>query len=155
MNVEEIIIKKEDSFSPDAILLMNELTMCLQAITGDGGQSSFNVEDMCAPRSLFAIARNPMGEAIGCGAFRSMDKITAEIKRMYVREKSSGVGSKLLFFLENQAAEMGYEVLCLETRLVNQKAVSFYEKNGYRRIPNYGRYQGRPEAVCFEKKLSG
>jgi ribosomal protein S18 acetylase RimI-like enzyme len=48
---------------------------------------------------------------------------------------------------------MGYETLRLSTRLVNQTAVSFYERNGYRRIPNYGRYQGRDEAVCFEKML--
>jgi GNAT superfamily N-acetyltransferase len=153
MNVEEIIITAEDPRSPDAILLMNELSMCLLAITGDGGQSSFNAEDVRVPRSLFAIARNLKGEAIGCGAFRPMDKTTAEIKRMYVREKSSGVGSKLLFFLEHQALQMGYEVLHLETRLVNQVAVLFYERNGYRRILNYGRYQGRPEAVCFEKHL--
>ncbi len=153
MNSEEIIIKAEDPRSSDAVQLMNELSICLQSITGDGGQSSFNVEDVCIPRSLFVIARNLKGDAIGCGAFRPMDEKTAEVKRMYVRERSSGVGSKLLFFLEHQAAEMGYEALRLETRIVNQGAVSFYERNGFSRIPNYGRYQGRPEAVCFEKML--
>jgi ribosomal protein S18 acetylase RimI-like enzyme len=153
MNAEEIIIKAEDPHSPDAVQLMNELSMCLYSITGDGGQSSFHVEDVCGPRSLFAIARNLKADAIGCGAFRPMDEKTAEVKRMYVRERSSGVGSMLLSFLERQAAQMGYETLRLETRLVNQGAVSFYERNGYRRIPNYGRYQGRPEAVCFEKAL--
>jgi ribosomal protein S18 acetylase RimI-like enzyme len=155
MNTEEIIITAENPFSLDAVQLMNELSVCLQSITGDSGQNSFNVEDVCVPRSMFAIARNPNGESIGCGAFRPLDEKTAEIKRMYVREKSSGVGSMLLFFLENQAAQMGYEALLLSTRLVNLGAVSFYERNGYRRIPGYGRYLGRPESVCFEKHLPG
>ena len=153
MLAEEIVVAAEDPRSPEAALLMNELSACLQAITGDGGQNSFNVEDVCVPRSLFAIARNPKGEAVGCGAFRPMDEKTAEIKRMYVREKSSGVGTKLLAFLERQARAMGYKVFRLETRLVNQGAVAFYERNGYQRISNYGRYQGRAEAVCFEKRL--
>lgn len=82
-----------------------------------------------------------------------MDEKTAEIKRMFVNEKSTGVGSKILSFLEQQAYVMGYRVLRLETRLVNQKAVTFYERNGYRRIPNYGRYLDRAEAVCFDKCL--
>ncbi len=153
MIAEEISISAEDARSPDAMLMMNELTRCLQAITGDGGQGSFSVEDVCVPRSLFAVARNRQGDAIGCGAFRPMDEKTVEIKRMYMREKLKGIGSKLLSYLEQQASIMGYDVLRLETRLVNQKAVTFYERNGYRRIPNYGRYQGRAEAVCFEKHL--
>ena len=153
MFAEEIVLAAEDPRCPDATLLMHELSACLHAITGDGGQSSFSVEDVCVPRSIFAIARNMRGEAVGCGAFRPMDEKAAEIKRMYVREKSSGVGTKLLSYLEQQAFAMGYQVLRLETRLVNQGAVAFYERKGYRRIPNYGRYQDRAEAVCFEKRL--
>ncbi len=153
MIVDDIIIAFEDPGSPDAIVLMNELSACLQAITGDSGQSSFSVSDVCIPRSLFVIARTLKGEAIGCGAFRPLDEKTAEIKRMYVRAKAKGTGSRLLSFLEKQAGIMGYEMLRLETRLVNQRAVSFYERNGYLRIANYGRYQGRAEAVCFEKRL--
>jgi ribosomal protein S18 acetylase RimI-like enzyme len=48
---------------------------------------------------------------------------------------------------------MGYSELWLETRLINHKAVRFYEKNGYVRIENYGPYIGRKEAVCFSKAL--
>ncbi len=98
MSTEEIIIRVEDPRSSDAVQLLIELTMCLQSITGDGGQSSIHVDDvLCIPRSLFAIARNLKKEAIGCGAFRPMDEKLAEVKRMYVRKRSSGAGSKLLF----------------------------------------------------------
>jgi ribosomal protein S18 acetylase RimI-like enzyme len=48
---------------------------------------------------------------------------------------------------------MGYRAVWLETRLINECAVRFYEKRGYSRIPNFGKYRGNPQAVCFEKRL--
>ena len=41
----------------------------------------------------------------------------------------------------------------LETRRVNSRAIAFYERSGYGRIAAYGRYIGRPDAVCFGKRL--
>ncbi|MGX9944513.1 GNAT family N-acetyltransferase [Bradyrhizobium sp. BTAi1] len=55
--------------------------------------------------------------------------------------------------LEAAALGFGYHAIWLETRRVNARAVAFYERHGYRRIPNFGKYAGRPEAVCFEKRL--
>lgn len=40
--------------------------------------------------------------AVGCGAFRELSDDTAEIKRMYARKKSSGVGGKILPILRNR-----------------------------------------------------
>jgi ribosomal protein S18 acetylase RimI-like enzyme len=78
----------------------------------------------------------------------------AEVKRMFARPGQAGVGSAVLAYLEGEAAALGYRALWLETRLVNTRAVRFYEARGYARIPNYGRYAGRPEAACFEKRLA-
>jgi ribosomal protein S18 acetylase RimI-like enzyme len=41
----------------------------------------------------------------------------------------------------------------LETRKVNKKAVAFYLAKGYKVIENFGKYRGREEAVCFEKRI--
>jgi hypothetical protein len=71
MNAEEIIIKAEDPHSLEAVQLINELSACLQSITGDGGQSSFNVEDVCIPRSLFAIARTLKNRRITMAGIRA------------------------------------------------------------------------------------
>jgi ribosomal protein S18 acetylase RimI-like enzyme len=49
--------------------------------------------------------------------------------------------------------DVGYKALGLETRLVNERAVTFYERRGYRRISNLGKYVGSTKAVCFEKQL--
>lgn len=139
--------------APDALLLMEELSRKLESITGNSGKSSFNPEDVRVQRSLFVIAYDEEGKAMGCGAIRPISEDTAEVKRMFAKVKGAGVGTEILHYLEIHAKELGYTTLCLETRLINARAVAFYEKEGYYRIPNYGRYINRPEAVCFEKKV--
>ena len=137
----------------DAINLMEELSKSLEFITSDSGKNSFNSNDVCVPRSLFVIAYNENGEAIGCGAIRPINEYVAEVKRMFAKIKAIGVGSEILQHLENQAQKLGYSALWVETRLINKRAVSFYEKKGYHRISNYGKYVNKPEAVCFEKNI--
>lgn len=104
-----------------------------------------------APRS--PAASLPRDNALGCGAYRPIQKGVAELKRMFAIPASKGVGSAVLNDLERRAKADGCRELWLETRLVNSRAVRFYERNGYRRIPNFGKYVGRPEAVCFAKTL--
>ena len=141
-----------DPALPEAAVLLDELSASLAAITGDSGRSSFDMQDVRVPGALFLLARNADGKAVGCGAFRPMGEGVAEVKRMYAQV--AGVGLAVLTHLEAAAKEYGYLRLRLETRLVNQRAVAFYEKHGYDRIPNFGKYVGKAEAVCFEKQLS-
>lgn len=154
IEAKEITISAESPFSTEAISLLNELSKCLQDITGDNGNSSFDANDVCNGKAIFVIARNQSGKAIGCGAFRPMNETTAEVKRMYAKEEGMGIGNKILSYLECQAVDMGYKFLRLETRIVNTKAVLFYRHNGYKEIPNYGKYENNINAICFEKDLS-
>jgi ribosomal protein S18 acetylase RimI-like enzyme len=73
---------------------------------------------------------------------------------MYARPGTRGVGTAILHHLENQALRAGYAEIWLETRRVNTRAVSFYVRHGYRQVPNFGRYVGRPEAICLGKVLA-
>lgn len=146
------IIEKKPNES-DAILLMEELSQTLEKITGASGKNSFNSEDVCVPRSLFVIAYDEKEEPVGCGAIRPIDENVAELKRMFAKVKTKGVGTQILSYLEMQAKKLGYSAIWLETRLINEDAVLFYKKNGYSKIPNYGKYVGNSKAICFEKKL--
>ena len=148
-----VAVRAEDPAGADALALVAELSAVLTAITGASGQASFDVSDVQGPRACFALARDAHGRALGCGALRPLEPGVAEIKRMYARHGTSGVGSAVLRFLEDEAVARGYQALWLETRLVNRRAVDFYEARGYRRIANYGKYIGNPLAVCFEKHL--
>lgn len=149
----KITIAQEDPYSPDAMLMVDELSGTLESITGNSGRASYDPAEVCGPRAVFAVARNQEGEPVGCGALRPIDDTTAEVKRMYAKIKSGGIGTQMLAYLEEQALKLGYSVMWIETRLINHKAARFYENRGYLRIPNYGKYVNRPEAVCFERKL--
>ena len=151
--MEKIIINVENIASVDANILINELSEELKIITGNDGRGSFNTKDVLNERSVFVIARDSQGEAVGCAALRNISNDVAEVKRMYARKKSLGIGSSILAFLEDRAKELGYKKILIATRAVNINAVNFYKKNGYKIIDNYGTYINMPESVCFEKYI--
>jgi GNAT superfamily N-acetyltransferase len=147
-------VSAADPAGADALALVAELSAVLAALTGDSGQASFDVADVCGPRACFALARDAQGRALGCGALRPLEGDVGEIKRMFARPGTRGVGGAVLRFLEDEAARLGYATLRLSTRRVNARAVAFYERHAYRRIPGYGCYAGSDVSVCFEKTLS-
>ena len=141
-----------DPDSADARALVAELDAALAAICGDSGSASFDPADVRGPGSVFLVARDAGGRAVGCGALRPLVPGVAELKRMYARP-GSGAGGHVLAALEAQAAAFGYRELCLSTRRVNLKALAFYGRNGYASIGHYARYVGREESVCLGKRL--
>ena len=149
-----ISVAAEDPETADAALLLAELSDQLRLITGSSGQASFDVNDMRGERARFVVARDGDGQPVGCGALRPLEHDVAELKRMYSRRTAPGIGAAVLAHLEAQARQLGYAALRLETRAVNARAVGFYERLGYVRIANFGKYVGRPEAMCFEKRLA-
>ncbi|QOL50724.1 GNAT family N-acetyltransferase [Massilia litorea] len=141
-----------DPDSADARALIAELDAALAAICGDSGSGSFDPLDVRGPGSVFLMARDGDGKAVGCGALRPLVPGVAELKRMYARP-GSGAGRYLLMALEEQAAGFGYRELWLSTRRVNLTALAFYARNGYAPVDNYGRYVGREQSVCLGKCL--
>ena len=148
-----MIIAACDPDSADAQVLLEELSATLAGITGSSGKASFSSDDARVARSLFVVARSDGGLLLGCGALRPLEGEVGEIKRMYARRGTRGVGTALLAQMESAAAGFGYRALWLETRRVNVRAVGFYLGRGYAPIPNYGKYAGREEAVCLGKTL--
>jgi len=137
----------------EARALIAELDAALAAICGDSGAKSFDADDVRGPQSVFLLAVDAAGVAVGCGALRPLEGDVAEMKRMYAR-RGSGAGVQLLGELERRASAFGYREIWLETRKVNMRAVAFYQRHGYRVIPNYGKYVGREDAVCLGKVLA-
>ena len=149
-----IKVEQTDIHSHDAEVLLRELSDTLHSITGNSGNDSFVSSDMDDARAVFVIARDKDGMAIGCGCVRPINEQTAELKRMYAKISNIGIGSVILRDLEMRALKLGYRKIILETRKINDSAVRFYQNNGYTIIENYGKYQGRKEAICFQKQLS-
>ena len=92
---------------------------------------------------------------VGCGAFKSFNESSVEIKRMFVSDKfrNKGIATRILFELENWAKEQGYIKGILETGTMMLDAITFYQKNNYIQIPNYGQYSSKPKSICFSKSF--
>jgi GNAT superfamily N-acetyltransferase len=95
-------------------------------------------------------------EAAGCGACRQVSKDAVEIKRMYVRPafRNKRIGTVILRELEKWSVSHGFGRSVLETGKNQPEAIAFYRKNGYTEIPNFGRYVGSENSVCFEKPFT-
>ena len=148
-----VIVSACDPEHPDALTLVQELSAALAAITGDSGAVSFASDDVRQAGALFVVARGDDAGLLGCGALRPLRDGVGEIKRMYARPGTQGVGLALLAHLETEAARLAYRELWLSTRRVNQRAVSFYRKRGYAPIASYGKYVGSADSVCMGKRL--
>jgi putative acetyltransferase len=79
----------------------------------------------------------------------------AELKRLFVDDEARGRGlaGALLRAVEDRAREQGCTLARLETGPKSVAAIALYEKHGYRRIPNFGQYEGDPHSYCMEKAL--
>ena len=88
------------------------------------------------------------------GAFRKKSDTLAEIKRMRVLPgyQRRGFGQMILTRLEQEAVQMGYTELCLDTTTLQAPAQKFYEKNGYveagrEQVPQF-------ELILYREKLN-
>ena len=106
------------------------------------------------PVGVFVLARLD-GRPAGCGGVRLLEPGIGEIKRMYVDPKArrSGVGRAVLAALEDEAAQLGYSVLKLETGTRQPEAIALYESAGYLPIPCFDNEEWELSR-CYEKLLS-
>ena len=88
-----------------------------------GGSAEFDPARIAAPTTEFTppdgvllLARLD-GQAVGCGAVRTLDAEHAEIKRMWVDPTvgGRGIGRSRLAALESAAAELGCHTVRLDT----------------------------------------
>lgn len=142
---------------PGVVALLVELSATLMQLTGDTGLQSFSLDDLRIEGACLAVARDPQGQLWGCGALRPLGIedgcVVVELKRMFARAGTRGVGTAVLAFLETEAKRRGCAVIRLSTRRVNERAVNFYTQRAYRPCAPWGRYVGREASVCLEKRL--
>lgn len=93
--------------------------------------------------------------AVACGGYKARDNSWVEIKRMYVKPAflEKGFATKVLSHLEKIAIGQGFRNIKLETGKNQPKAIAFYLKMKYFIIPNFGKYIGSVNSVCFGKEL--
>jgi putative acetyltransferase len=112
------------------------------------------VEELEAPGVTVFVARDS-DEVVGMAAIVDRGDGSGELKRMFVPEaaRGRGVASTVLRTLEDFARGRGVHTIQLETGPRQHAALALYEHSGFSPIPNFGKYVGDPNSVCFEKKL--
>jgi len=149
-----INLQRTDSKNPDFIDLVAQLDADLGNRDGDDHAFYQQFNSIDNLKYTIVLYRNEI--AIGCGAIKSFNDTTMEVKRMYVppAERGKGYATMILKALEMWASELGNTKCILETGKRQPEAIALYEKNGYRRTANYGQYQGIENSVCFQKIVS-
>ena len=146
-------ILKTTSENKDFQTLVHQLDSYLAIINGDENPFFTEFNQINEIKNVVVVYLN--NQPIGCGAIKSYNKDSMEIKRMFVSEnqRGNGIASKIIIELEAWAQELGYQKIVLETAKEMKDAVHLYLKNGYQIIPNYSPYENVESSVCFEKIL--
>lgn len=144
---------RTNSDNPDFIQLVKHLDSDLAE--RDGKDHSFYAQFNKIDKIKYVVIAYEDDEPVACGAIKEYAPGIMEVKRMYTspENRGKGIASEVLRELETWASELSYAKCILETGKKQPEAISLYEKNGYKTIPNYGQYAGIENSLCFEKPL--
>jgi putative acetyltransferase len=134
--------------------LIAELDAYQQALYPPESNHLVPVDALRRPDVVFLVAQ--LGsEVVGCGALVDQRGEYGELKRMYVRPSSRGmgVGAALLAALAAQARRRGLRLLRLETGIAQPEALRLYERSGFQRRGPFGAYRDDPLSLFLELKL--
>lgn len=87
-------------------------------------------------RLLLALCN---GEAAGCIALRKISETECEMKRLYVRPqfRKNGIAKMLVNRIIDDATEIGYKHILLDTLPFLETAIDMYKRMGFYEIPSY------------------
>jgi putative acetyltransferase len=105
-------------------------------------------------RAVFLAARRD-GELLGSIALLVIAPGHAEMKRMFVRAETRGIGlgRRLLNALEEVACHRSVTRINLETGIKQPEAIGLYRASGYQDCPPFGDYKSDPLSLFMTKSL--
>lgn len=106
-----------------------------------------------APTGVLLLAYDG-DKAVACAGVRQIDLHTAELKRMFVDPGYRGLqlGQQLLQLALDEARQLGYRSIRLDTVPTMLSAIKLYKAAGFREIEAY-RFNPIPGAIYMEKEL--
>jgi putative acetyltransferase len=152
-----VTIAIETPLQDDVRQLVAELNDHLLPLSPIEFQWKMTVEEMAGPETTLFVARNEAGEAVGCGALKTISATEGEVKRMYTRPSVRGqrVGSALLEAITELARSKGISHLLLETGTGPGMAEAhrLYQRSGFSERGPFLDYPESEWSVFFEKHI--
>jgi GNAT superfamily N-acetyltransferase len=150
-------IDREAPDTPEAAALVRELEEHLAARYPAESRHGFSVQRLVRDGVHFFVLRHD-GTAAGCGGVLLVPGDDrhgtgyGEVKRMYVRPESRGMGfgRLILEHLVEHARAAGFDVVRLETGIDQVEAIGLYEAVGFRRCAPFGPSRDDPLSPCYE-----
>lgn len=123
---------------------------------GWGEQANKYVKHHDLSKMACAVVAYSDGKPVGCGCWKAINAVTAEIKRMYVEPayRCQGIAQSMLEALEAHAVASGCHRAVLETGVDMPVAIAFYVAEQYDFTRPYGEFIGDEHVCCMEKELS-
>ena len=148
-----IKLLRTDSQHPDFISLVAQLDSLLAELDGEEHAFYNSLNKIDTIKNAIVVYED--NKPVACGAIREHSPSAMEVKRMYTvpEYRGRGIATMVLNELEKWAAELSYKKCILETGNRQPDAIHLYSRQGYRRIPNYGKYVNVENSICFEKEL--
>ena len=148
MPVEVTIARNADDLDGLAEILREYLTWDIAQLREISGVDvdaetyvgkTFNEIDLYyPPRGRLLLAREA-GRLVGMGFLKLIRNGTCEIKRMYVRpeQRGKGLGKTLLARLIDEARDIGYTKILLDSAVYMEQAHSLYRSMGFTDVEYY------------------
>ncbi len=148
-----LTIKRTDATDPHFRELVKLLDADLAIRDGDD-HAFYNAINQAADLRHTIVAYSD-GVAVACGALKVFEDGVMEIKRMYVlpSHRRQGIARQVLEAVEAWARELNQKACVLETGRNQPEAIALYRRSGYAQTPNYGKYAGVENSLCFRKEL--
>lgn len=145
----------EAADQPEIIELIEELDAYQKPLYPAESHHGIDIGALSRPEVVFAVARDPGGHAVACGAVVVGDAF-GELKRMFVRPacRGQGIARELLAFLEAHARSRGCRQFVLETGIHQPEALGLYARSGYERCGPFGSYAEDPMSVFMRKRAA-
>jgi putative acetyltransferase len=108
------------------------------------------------PSGRLLLAKHK-GRAAGCVCLKPIEEATSEVKRLYVRPEARGlnVGNLLVARLVEEARQIGYRRIVLDSHISMTRAHAIYETAGFKRVPTPDDFPAhlKPIAIFMECSL--
>ncbi|WP_051462772.1 GNAT family N-acetyltransferase [Haloglycomyces albus] len=156
MNDSHLVMRAEPYSNPLVQQMCQEIQeLYMHRYGGDGDESPIDPTDFDPPKGMFLVAHDGDGNAVGCGAWKTVDETTVEFKRIYIREfaRRRGYAEIIMDELERTSRESGFKRAILFTGPQQPEAIAMYEKLGYEAITPFGAYADEPGTVHVGKSL--